>query len=118
MLEEKWKRLENERARSDVISTIMSSTPGAVVLGDYVIEPGYRGTGIYRDEYDSDDSLDDGFIRLGSRFMDYDLFEDDGFGMHRVFRAVSPVARAQRAGLLVGRGTGRLRGLQGRNGNR
>ncbi|KAH0898106.1 hypothetical protein HID58_047674 [Brassica napus] len=38
-LETKWKRLERERDRRDVISTIMSLTPGAVVLGDYVIEP-------------------------------------------------------------------------------
>ncbi|KAG4389543.1 hypothetical protein GLYMA_06G109000v4 [Glycine max] len=37
--EEKWKRFECERERSDVISTILSSTPGAMVLGDYVLEP-------------------------------------------------------------------------------
>uniref|UniRef100_A0A2P2IK70 Uncharacterized protein n=1 Tax=Rhizophora mucronata TaxID=61149 RepID=A0A2P2IK70_RHIMU len=61
VLEEKWKRLECERERNDVISTIMSSTPGALVLGDYVIEPGFRG--IYHD-YDSEDSLDDGFFPL------------------------------------------------------
>ncbi|KAL0724320.1 hypothetical protein Bca4012_038919 [Brassica carinata] len=42
-LETKWKRLERERDRIDVISTIMSSTPGDVVLGDYVIEPRHRG---------------------------------------------------------------------------
>ncbi|XVF64649.1 hypothetical protein PTKIN_Ptkin09bG0185000 [Pterospermum kingtungense] len=114
VLEEKWKKLETERARNDVISTIMSSTPGAVVLGDYVLEPGYRG--IYRDEYDSDDSFDDGFIRLHSRFMDYDLFEEDDFGMRRAFRAVSPVART-RPSRLLGL-TRRIPRVRVRNGNR
>lgn len=50
-LEKKWSRLERERERDDVISTIRSSMPGAVFFGDYVIE----GT-----HYDSD-SDDEGF---------------------------------------------------------
>ncbi|XP_022747609.1 uncharacterized protein LOC111297200 [Durio zibethinus] len=122
VLEEKWKKLENERERNDVISTIMSSTPGAMVLGDYVIEPGYRG--IYRDEYDSDDSLDDGFInldstvRLHTRFMEYDLFEEDDFGMRRAFRAVSPLARTRRTRLLGSVGLRRFPRVRGRNGSR
>ncbi|XVE95405.1 hypothetical protein REPUB_Repub02eG0094300 [Reevesia pubescens] len=125
VLEEKWKKLENERERNDVISTIMSSTPGAVVLGDYVIEPGYRG-GIYRDEYDSDDSFDDSdddfihldsSVRLHSRFMDYDLFEEDDFGMHRAFRAVSPLARARPSRLLGTVGLRRVPRFRGRNGS-
>ncbi|XP_051145624.1 uncharacterized protein LOC127261350 isoform X2 [Andrographis paniculata] len=37
-LEQKWRRMERERERDDVISTIRSSMPGAVVFGDYVIE--------------------------------------------------------------------------------
>lgn len=36
--EQKWRRLERERERDDVISTITSSMPGAMVFGDYVIE--------------------------------------------------------------------------------
>ncbi|KAE8709830.1 nitrate reductase [Hibiscus syriacus] len=100
VLKEKWKKLENEREWNDVISTIMSSTPGAMVLGDYVIDPGDHG--IYRDEYDSDDSFDDPFddfihldssVALRGRFMDCDLFNDDGFGMRHAFRVVSPVTR-------------------------
>ncbi|XP_010421747.1 PREDICTED: uncharacterized protein LOC104720316 [Camelina sativa] len=66
VLEEKWKKLEGERERSDVISTVMSSTPGAVVFGDYVLEP-------YNDDYDdddddseSDDGIEGGFFELGS----------------------------------------------------
>ncbi|XP_022952612.1 uncharacterized protein LOC111455248 [Cucurbita moschata] len=38
VLEQKWRRLERERERNDVMSTIRSTTPGAVVYGDYVIE--------------------------------------------------------------------------------
>lgn len=37
-LEQKWRRLEHEREREDVISTIRSSMPRSVVFGDYVIE--------------------------------------------------------------------------------
>ncbi|KAE8683566.1 nitrate reductase [Hibiscus syriacus] len=122
VLEEKWKKLENERARDDVISTIMSSTPGAVVLGDYVLEPGSRG--VFRDEYDSDDSFDDGFlhldssVRLHSRFMDYDLFDDGGFGMHRAFRAVSPAARSRPSRLLGSLGLRRIPWARGHNRSR
>ncbi|XWS21580.1 hypothetical protein CRYUN_Cryun30bG0066500 [Craigia yunnanensis] len=122
VLEEKWKKLENERERNDVISTIMSSTPGAMVLGDYVIDPGYRG--IYRDEYDSDNSFDDGFIhldssvRLHNRFMDYDLFEEDDFGMRRAFRAVSLAAHTRPARLSRSLGLRRIPRVQGRNGSR
>ncbi|KAG9451113.1 hypothetical protein H6P81_011078 [Aristolochia fimbriata] len=53
ILEQKWRRLEREREREDVISTIRSSMPGAMVLGDYVIEGGpHHG-------FDSDDDDDD-----------------------------------------------------------
>ncbi|KAG0485430.1 hypothetical protein HPP92_009298 [Vanilla planifolia] len=37
-LEEKWRTLELEREREDVISTIRSSMPRSVLYGDYVIE--------------------------------------------------------------------------------
>ncbi|CAL9047131.1 uncharacterized protein LOC135618179 [Musa acuminata AAA Group] len=38
VLEQKWRMLEHERERQDVISTIRSSMPRSVVFGDYVIE--------------------------------------------------------------------------------
>ncbi|XP_008777861.1 uncharacterized protein LOC103697723 [Phoenix dactylifera] len=38
VLEQKWRTLELERERQDVISTIRSSMPRAVVFGDYVID--------------------------------------------------------------------------------
>uniref|UniRef100_A0A2N9IFK7 Uncharacterized protein n=1 Tax=Fagus sylvatica TaxID=28930 RepID=A0A2N9IFK7_FAGSY len=42
ILEQKWRRLEQERERNDVMSTIMSTMPGAVVVGDYVIESNHN----------------------------------------------------------------------------
>lgn len=51
--EQKWRRLEWEREREDVISTVTSSMPGSVVYGDYVIERNSYGS-------DSDDD-DEGF---------------------------------------------------------
>ena len=94
VLEEKWKRLECERERSDVISTIISSTPGAVVLGDYVLEPNQSD---FYSDYDSelDDYLEDfnlGSFNLGrnagifsrNRYhRNYGSIEEDDFGMNR-----------------------------------
>ncbi|XP_058089649.1 uncharacterized protein LOC131236468 [Magnolia sinica] len=57
MLEQKWKRLEREREREDVISTIRSSMPGAMVLGDYVIESGHHRHGFDTD--DEDEEIDE-----------------------------------------------------------
>lgn len=80
-LETKWKRLERERDRRDVISTIMSSTPGAVVLGDYVIEP-RRGGAVYDEEdYSSDDSLSNNGVLL-------DLNSWQGQGQNRHIRFI------------------------------
>ena len=38
VLEQKWMSMERQREREDIISTIRSSNPRSVVLGDYVIE--------------------------------------------------------------------------------
>ncbi|KAI9397281.1 hypothetical protein POPTR_003G021800v4 [Populus trichocarpa] len=43
ILEQKWRRLEREREHDDVISTIRSTMPGAMVFGDYVIEGSHYG---------------------------------------------------------------------------
>ncbi|KAJ4909139.1 hypothetical protein Rs2_03760 [Raphanus sativus] len=81
-LETKWKRLERERDRRDVISTIMSSTPGAVVLGDYVIEP-RRGGAVYDEEdYSSDDSLSNNGV------LDLDSWQGQGQGQNRHIRFI------------------------------
>lgn len=46
---EKWKKLERERDLNDVFSTITANTPGAIVLGDYVLEGNYGISGDYND---------------------------------------------------------------------
>ncbi|XP_020582862.1 uncharacterized protein LOC110026312 [Phalaenopsis equestris] len=51
-LEEKWRVLEHERERQDVISTITSSMPRSVVFGDYIIE-------MTNSDVDSDDEAGD-----------------------------------------------------------
>ncbi|KAK6945572.1 Protein of unknown function DUF1644 [Dillenia turbinata] len=51
-LEQQWRHLERERERDDVISTIRSSMPGALVFGDYVIEGNHAG-------FDTDDEEGD-----------------------------------------------------------
>ncbi|KAJ9146352.1 hypothetical protein P3X46_028631 [Hevea brasiliensis] len=112
ILEEKWKKLECEREQSDVISTIMSSSPGAVVLGDYVIEPGRHG--IFNGyDYDLDEPLNDHFFPLESfnrgqssgRYrngfhLDFDSLDEDDYELRR------PVASGPAA--LSGRGLHRL----------
>ncbi|KAK9292193.1 hypothetical protein L1049_020155 [Liquidambar formosana] len=80
LLEEEWRRMEHERERNDVISTVRSSTPGAVVVGDYVIEGNYSGAGIVSNVevnatigdvlnflFIMRDSVDSGSVNLNSR---------------------------------------------------
>lgn len=43
--ERAWRRLENQREYGDIVSAIRSAMPGAVVVGDYVIENGDRLSG-------------------------------------------------------------------------
>ncbi|CAN8258247.1 unnamed protein product [Cochlearia groenlandica] len=43
--ERAWRRLENQREYGDIVSAIRSAMPGAVVVGDYVIENGDRFSG-------------------------------------------------------------------------
>ncbi|CAL9770997.1 unnamed protein product [Musa acuminata subsp. burmannicoides] len=64
VLEQKWRNLEYQSERADVISTIRSSMPRAVILGDYVID---------MDDSDSDfdDDSDSG--------TDFDDYNDDFF---------------------------------------
>ncbi|KAL5715284.1 hypothetical protein ACHQM5_017121 [Ranunculus cassubicifolius] len=59
--EQKWRSLEHEREREDVLSTIWATTPRARVLGDYVIEGGDH----YGFDSDDDDEVDVGEDILG-----------------------------------------------------
>ncbi|XP_010538962.1 PREDICTED: uncharacterized protein LOC104813130 [Tarenaya hassleriana] len=103
VLEEKWKELEFERERSDVISTIISSTPGAMVLGDYVIEP-YNDVYDHHDDEDDDldsdseDSLDDGgLFDLGSFRGQNDLFRTRHSFVRQLFSPRSRWVRSRGA---------------------
>ncbi|KAK6143989.1 hypothetical protein DH2020_020809 [Rehmannia glutinosa] len=40
-----WRRLEDQREYNDIVSAINSAVPGAVVVGDYMIESGDRVSG-------------------------------------------------------------------------
>lgn len=105
---EKWKKLENERERSDVISTIRSSMPGAIVVGDFVIERDYR----YDYEYDDEDDIDDVDSDDDEDMGDF-MFQTSGYGGRGSVseRRSNPPGRQVR--FLAARMTGRLRG-QGR----
>ncbi|KAG2322708.1 hypothetical protein Bca52824_015921 [Brassica carinata] len=93
-LETKWKRLERERDRRDVISTIMSSIPGVVVLGDYVIEP--RNVAVYDEEDDEDDySSDDSLSNNG--VLDLDSWQGQGHHIRFIYMDASDFASSSRS---------------------
>lgn len=60
VLEQKWKMLEYQREREDVMSTIRSSMPSSIVMGDYVID-------MSDSDLDTDDDEDEYFERLSRR---------------------------------------------------
>ncbi|GMH00287.1 hypothetical protein Nepgr_002126 [Nepenthes gracilis] len=79
-LEEEWKRLEQERERNDVISTATSSMPGAIIVGDYVIEV---SNPFSRDYVEDDYSEADGFsfeTFMARRNADFRLSRASGRG--------------------------------------
>ncbi|KAF8411823.1 hypothetical protein HHK36_004382 [Tetracentron sinense] len=78
ILEQKWSRLEHEREHNDVISTIRSSMPGAMVLGDYVIERNHHGFDM--DEEGDAAERDGGFeVGLNENFLNFlFLFQEIG----------------------------------------
>lgn len=98
-LAEKWKKLENERDQNDVMSTIRSSMPGAIIRGDYVIESNHRG------------SPDDVYLRLGSFRGDEDddsdldeILEDDYSAFDEIYpsRSVASSGRFNNSSRRVG----------------
>uniref|UniRef100_A0A0D9VHA8 Uncharacterized protein n=1 Tax=Leersia perrieri TaxID=77586 RepID=A0A0D9VHA8_9ORYZ len=52
-----WKKFECERERQDAISTIRAMTPGAVIMGDYVVEFNGGSNNLLSDGDDLDDRL-------------------------------------------------------------
>lgn len=111
-LVEKWKKLEREQDLSDVFSTIRANTPGAVVLGDYVIEGNYGTSG---GDHGDNVFFDNAFFQIpthGGRWSDspfafesdYDTLDEGFFSRLRVrlasrsagrniFRGTRPHAR-------------------------
>ncbi|KAL5704238.1 hypothetical protein ACHQM5_022691 [Ranunculus cassubicifolius] len=112
VLEQNWKRLEHEREHNDVMSTIASTMPGAMVLGDYVIERNNDNFDSDFEDDDDDDDDDDDEVEDGDLQMGFDgnrilnvlfmLQSSIGLGGRRPFlqpsngerlrRGVSPIA--------------------------
>lgn len=125
--EEKWKRFECERERNDVISTILSSSPGAVVLGDYVLEPNDHAFYSDDDDYDShEEYIEDDFFSVRSiglgrtgRFLPNIMYNQDraadSFDVDRIgLQSVASTGSAAVSGrglqrLLLGRSRRRRR---------
>lgn len=92
-LEQKWRTLEYEREREDVMSTIRSSMPGAVVFGDYVIEGSHYGVdsdddeGINASAMNWNEAIDVGIDRsLMSIYLFLQAFGSVGPGSNRSVR--------------------------------
>lgn len=121
---EKWKKLEHERELNDVFSTIRSAMPGAIVMGDYVIESNFGG---FHRNFGLDDHLGDTLFRSESNGIPWndivhsdDVFddgyhsfdEDDFFVNHSGSGAASNVFNRisrLRSRLLLGRSRRRQR---------
>ncbi|XP_057977873.1 uncharacterized protein LOC131164592 isoform X2 [Malania oleifera] len=66
IVEQKWRNLEHERERDDVISMITSSMPGAMVFGDYVIDGIHYGFDTDEEEgFDADAADRNGGLEIG-----------------------------------------------------
>ncbi|XP_071694125.1 uncharacterized protein [Rutidosis leptorrhynchoides] len=76
-LAEKWKKLENDLELNDVMSTINSTMPGSVIMGDYVVERNFRGYSRDR-EMDLDTLFGVGSLNdTGDGFSIYDDDDDE-----------------------------------------
>ncbi|KAF5743902.1 hypothetical protein HS088_TW08G00490 [Tripterygium wilfordii] len=82
VLERNWRRLERERERDDVMSTIRSAMPGAMVLGNYVIEGNHHDFGIDEDwRFDANGGRHGGFgVGLDSNLVNVFLLLHHAFG--------------------------------------
>ncbi|XP_073011284.1 uncharacterized protein [Typha latifolia] len=74
-VEQKWRTLEHERERQDVISTIRSSMPRAVVFGDYAIEMGNSGSDSDEELGNVDGGFDGGSRGIGTNILYFFLRE-------------------------------------------
>ncbi|KAB1206990.1 hypothetical protein CJ030_MR7G008094 [Morella rubra] len=82
--EQKWRRLERERERDDVISTIRSTMPGAMVFGDYVIENNNNG-------FDSDEEDGSFDVNAAERNGSFDVgFDSNLVNVFLLLHAFGP----------------------------
>ncbi|KAJ9174591.1 hypothetical protein P3X46_013226 [Hevea brasiliensis] len=94
ILEQKWRRLERDREHDDVISTIRSTMPGAMVFGDYVIEGNNYGFDIDEEngDFDADAAESNGGFEVGfdrnlvNVFLLLHAFGPSGDGLNRRLR--------------------------------
>lgn len=75
LVEQKWRQLERELERNDVISAVTSAMPGAVVYGDYVIGEHYGSESEDEDGFDAEVEQNESF-RMGpdGNWMSFLLF--------------------------------------------
>ncbi|KAK7260376.1 hypothetical protein RIF29_26369 [Crotalaria pallida] len=71
--ERKWRWLEWEREREDVISTVTSTMPGAMVFGDYVIEGHHNDFDSDEEEDGTDSAERNGRFQMGMEAMNFFL---------------------------------------------
>ncbi|KAL8222723.1 hypothetical protein R6Q57_020122 [Mikania cordata] len=117
--EQKWRRLEQDRERDDVISTITSSMPGSMVFGDYVIEGNPYGLNLGNEtgrDSGLEMSIDSDFLNMllvlhafgpgGRRGHDDGNYNDDDDGDNN---GMSLVNRLRRQGRVLYERSGRRR---------
>uniref|UniRef100_A0ACD5UWH6 Uncharacterized protein n=1 Tax=Avena sativa TaxID=4498 RepID=A0ACD5UWH6_AVESA len=122
-----WKELESEKERQDAISIVTGLNPGAMIMGDYLIDPNSGSSDFDMESSDWSDSSDCYSSDGG------DIMISEGAGIRSLRRAVRrayrrneararrnvPIVAAgnsgiQRIGLTISRSSGRRRGLTNR----
>ncbi|OIW03118.1 hypothetical protein TanjilG_07270 [Lupinus angustifolius] len=88
--ERKWRWLELEREREDVISTVRSTMPGAMVFGDYVIERNHNDFDSDEDEGGTDNAERNGRLQMGLEAVNFFLM------MHAVRQRNGPNSLSRR----------------------
>ncbi|CAL0329591.1 unnamed protein product [Lupinus luteus] len=88
--ERKWRWLELEREREDVISTVTSTMPGAMVFGDYVIERHHNGFDSDEDAGGTDNAERNGRVQMGLEAVNFFLM------MHAIRQRNGPNSLSRR----------------------
>ncbi|GMI87980.1 hypothetical protein like AT1G68140 [Hibiscus trionum] len=102
-LEQKWRSIGREQEQEDVISTIRSTMPGAMVFGDYVIERNQHGLETYGEDgtytdFIERDGLDDNVLNF---FLLLHAFGSSGNDLGRQTRQPTHVADENGVGVPI-----------------